>query len=400
MLRFIVSSCVFTVVYTSAFAGSSYPYTVVDLGSVQNSFSTVPRSLNANGEVVGWVQGPQSQTRAFMWSASGGIQELPSPSGYDYNIARGISATGIIVGHAKIGILGTERAWRIQNGNFQWLGSIVPNGFSEAWGCNDAGDVAGVSAGSGFQGNAFYYSTATGMVDLTPGQGGAARRVNNVGQVTGWVNSQVFRWSPGTGRIDLGALDGSHPITYGLAINDAGVIGGTALTASGHSSLAFLHFPDTGYLALPPVSTYNEVAGMNNRGEVVGFSGNSAGVGPHSWIWSQQDGLRMLNTMIDPAEGYTMTRAFGINDAGQIIGLASRVLPPYDGFNGGVILVPTTPPLIGDTNGDGIVNVTDLLAVINSWGACPAPPAACSADINDDGMVNVTDLLLIINNWS
>lgn len=48
----------------------------------------------------------------------------------------------------------------------------------------------------------------------------------------------------------------------------------------------------------------------------------------------------------------------------------------------------------GDINGDGFVNVNDMLMVINSWGATSGP-----ADINGDGIVNVNDLLIVINNW-
>jgi hypothetical protein len=50
----------------------------------------------------------------------------------------------------------------------------------------------------------------------------------------------------------------------------------------------------------------------------------------------------------------------------------------------------------GDINGDGTVNVNDLLAVINAWGPCASP---CPADLNSDGAVNVDDLLIVINNW-
>lgn len=60
-------------------------------------------------------------------------------------------------------------------------------------------------------------------------------------------------------------------------------------------------------------------------------------------------------------------------------------------------------PVPGDINGDGVVNVSDLLAVINAWGPCPAPPQSCPADVapppNGDGVVNVSDLLMVINNW-
>ena len=56
----------------------------------------------------------------------------------------------------------------------------------------------------------------------------------------------------------------------------------------------------------------------------------------------------------------------------------------------------------GDATGDGLVNVNDLLAVVNQWGACAAPPASCAADlapVGGNGLVNVNDLLAVINAW-
>jgi hypothetical protein len=53
-------------------------------------------------------------------------------------------------------------------------------------------------------------------------------------------------------------------------------------------------------------------------------------------------------------------------------------------------------------SGDGSVGVPDLLFVINAWGPCDEPPAACPADIaprGGDGSVGVPDLLAVINNW-
>ena len=49
----------------------------------------------------------------------------------------------------------------------------------------------------------------------------------------------------------------------------------------------------------------------------------------------------------------------------------------------------------GDVNGDGVINVSDILLIISEWGPC----SACPADVNQDGSVNVTDLLLAIANW-
>jgi hypothetical protein len=55
----------------------------------------------------------------------------------------------------------------------------------------------------------------------------------------------------------------------------------------------------------------------------------------------------------------------------------------------------TCPPLCpADINGDGLVNVTDLVAVITEWGT-----GNPGADINDDGIVNVTDLVAVITAW-
>ena len=53
----------------------------------------------------------------------------------------------------------------------------------------------------------------------------------------------------------------------------------------------------------------------------------------------------------------------------------------------------------GDLNGDGVVDVNDLLIVITQWGACPAPPALCAGDANHDSVVDVNDLLIVITNW-
>lgn len=69
-------------------------------------------------------------------------------------------------------------------------------------------------------------------------------------------------------------------------------------------------------------------------------------------------------------------------------------------FSEGIAVITAEPPIVtGDVNGDGQVNVTDLLAVITSWGNCPPLPANCSADVNHDGLVNVADLLMVITNW-
>ncbi len=52
----------------------------------------------------------------------------------------------------------------------------------------------------------------------------------------------------------------------------------------------------------------------------------------------------------------------------------------------------------GDTNNDSVVNVTDLINVISTWGT-DGQGAEFDADLNGDGTVDVTDLIAVISGW-
>ena len=56
--------------------------------------------------------------------------------------------------------------------------------------------------------------------------------------------------------------------------------------------------------------------------------------------------------------------------------------------------VDCTAEVVGDVNGDGVVNGTDLGLLLGAWGT--NNPAA---DLNDDGVVNATDLALLVGAW-
>jgi hypothetical protein len=49
-----------------------------------------------------------------------------------------------------------------------------------------------------------------------------------------------------------------------------------------------------------------------------------------------------------------------------------------------------------DVNGDGAVDVDDLVLVILSWGPCPC----CPADVDGKGAVDVDDLIAVITGWT
>ncbi len=51
--------------------------------------------------------------------------------------------------------------------------------------------------------------------------------------------------------------------------------------------------------------------------------------------------------------------------------------------------------LLGDVNGDGVVDVQDFLMILAQWDT-PGP----EADVNNDGIVDVSDFLIVLANWT
>jgi hypothetical protein len=96
-----------------------------------------------------------------------------------------------------------------------------------------------------------------------------------------------------------------------------------------------------------------------------------------------------------PPAGGAYVRALAAIEPCHLWTVGGNAAGPY-----AVRLQDTTQPMPGDVNGDGSVNVDDLIAVILAWGPCPAPPAACQADVNGSGSVDADDLVLVILLWS
>lgn len=55
-------------------------------------------------------------------------------------------------------------------------------------------------------------------------------------------------------------------------------------------------------------------------------------------------------------------------------------------------------PSAGDADGNGTVDVSDLLLVLGDWG-CAQQPGACVGDTNCDGATDVSDLLDVLAHW-
>ena len=109
--------------------------------------------------------------------------------------------------------------------------------------------------------------------------------------------------------------------------------------------------------------------------------------------------------------------AFGPDDDLYVASFSNSRILRYDGATGafaeivvrlspldlsGPLAIEFFPPIVctGDTNGDCVVDVSDILQVLGTWGDCPPPPAACRADLDGNGVVDFADLLIVLANWS
>jgi hypothetical protein len=84
------------------------------------------------------------------------------------------------------------------------------------------------------------------------------------------------------------------------------------------------------------------------------------------------------NTMVGPAIAQAL-----IN-----VAVGAGHLPVYLDFD-------AQPFCFGDIDADGIVGVTDFLAILAAWGPC----SGCLADLDQSGNVDVSDFLLLLAQW-
>ena len=78
---------------------------------------------------------------------------------------------------------------------------------------------------------------------------------------------------------------------------------------------------------------YSTAYGINDRGQVVGYSVTSSS-DPHAFLW---DGvMKDLNSLIPENSGWVLTEAMDINNKGQILGTGR-----FHGHTRAFLLTPT-----------------------------------------------------------
>ncbi|MET0646542.1 MAG: DUF3466 family protein [Pyrinomonadaceae bacterium] len=328
-------------------AAQSPRYTITDLGPF------TPASVNEVGQVAGVaiIDGPQYTA---LWDGTFKTINPPgSVTGYAGSINNhghvNASATfcDIVDGnHVNCRTL----AFVYRGGAFTVLGTLGGRN-SRGGGIDDAGQVVGYSntpgiapdIGEEFQ--AFVYKG--GQLENIGAKMGTksslAVGVNSVGQVAGHHTannrSGVFLYDTRDGTFTL------FPVTgVGGRLNDLGqIIGGLSGNDDG-SGRAFLLsggvVKDLGTLISS--HTYSRAVGINNAGQVVGISSESFFTRQDERAFLYEGGVMLdLNALIPAGSGWVLNEATDINEQGQVVGRGR-----LNGQERAFMLTPAAPPVL------------------------------------------------------
>jgi len=256
--------------------------------------------INDAGQIVG-----ETGRDAALWY-KGVLKDL-GDWGNEYSAgttATAINNRGQVVGYSYEDY-GEGEIWEA----FLWYNGTLTNiGFDVPSDINERGQVVGYNP-IGYAGFLWENGVRT---DLEFG----AYAINNAGQIAGQTGQgHAMIWEKGK-LIDLGTLGhdaGGFDLSGAFDINDRGqVVGFTTTPESQGYTHAFLWekgvMTDLGTLG----GNWSEARGINNAGQIVGYS--DTGDGLHAFLWDR--GVMMdLGTLGGP-----VAKAFGINDRGDIVG--------------------------------------------------------------------------------
>lgn len=302
-------------------------YSLTDLGSLTGEAYSYATDINDSGEVA-----INSLDSSFFYS-NGSLQKISPLPGDNVLAVSGINNLGQVVGNSISKTDSDNNVFIYSDGTTQNTGlKGIP------YAINDSGEVVGGTSGGGIfpklafpNGAAFLYSNGTTtIINNNLKENYVAYGINNLSQVVGIFGSSGRAYLSDKGIIiNLGTFPGDR---YSQAndINDSGqVVGSSGLTGV-NDSRAFLYSSSTGLQDLGRLRStdlFSTGLGINNLGQVVGFSGTNNnffaadGNGLRAFLYSDKT-LYDLNNLIAPSSesGFTLTAASAINNNGQIVG--------------------------------------------------------------------------------
>jgi probable HAF family extracellular repeat protein len=192
------------------------------------------------------------------------------------------------------------------------------HGIGAAVAINDRGDIGGQT---GYD-NSRALVLKGASVDVFGPPSSSVSDINGAGDALGGYiapgrGELAFVYSDGK-RTDLPSLGGSG--TYGTGINDAGSASGYGITGEGRVH-AWLYDGKT-MTDLTPSAADGRAYDINNLGQVVGAFRPTPG-NDHAFLFENGEMID-LNTLIDPASGWTISGAAAINDMQQIAATACQ----------------------------------------------------------------------------
>src|SRR5205809_5645042 len=306
-------------------------YNVSNLASFLGATSSGGNSINDQSWVAGYSRMLDRNRHATLWRNSL-LSDLGTLGGPNSSVTRNVKNTaGILVGISQ-----TLTPEPVEN-------------WSSAAFYSTPNNVGYINLGFVWENNQM-----RALPNFPGGNNGFATGANNLRQAVGWAETgvhddtcccqdeprhQVFQFLPAMWT--LGPPDDQiHelPLIPGdtsgaaTAINDNGqIVGISGICDQAEGRRTAKHavlwengtvtdiYPDA------PAPWWNTPTAINQHGDVVGFAGDPAfveGNNLHAFIWTRDNGIKVLKPLRGRVPQHVDSEAYGINEARQVVGVA------------------------------------------------------------------------------
>ena len=305
-------------------------YHVSTLASLGGT-SSGGNSINDQSWAAGYSRLPDRNRHATLWR-NGSLSDLGTLGGPNSSVTWNVKNTaGIIVGISQ---------------------TLTPEPLGESWSSaafySTPNNVGYINLGFVWQNNQM-----RGLLPFPGGNNGFTTGANNLRQAVGWAENgvhdptcccqsdpghQVLQFRPALWALgppdqiqDLPLIPGDSS-GAATAINDNGQIvgiSGICDQAVGRHTAKHAVLWENGTVTdiYPdaPAPWWNTPTAINQHGDVVGFAGDPTDVEGnilHAFIWTKDNGIKVLKPLRGRVPQHVDSEAYGINEAGQVVGVS------------------------------------------------------------------------------